>query len=51
MQGYTHLLLFLPQNIDCGYSLEHSQRGGSNIYPQSMLWERGGLMVERRTPN
>ena len=23
-----------PQNIDCGYSLEPPQRGGSNEYPQ-----------------
>ena len=26
------------QNIDCGYSLEPPQRGGSNKYPQSMFW-------------
>ena len=26
------------QNIDCGYSLEPPRRGGSNEYPQSMLW-------------
>ena len=25
------------QNIDCGYTLEPPQRGGSNEYPQSML--------------
>ena len=25
------------QNIDCGYSLEPPQRGGSNKYPQSMF--------------
>ena len=25
------------QNIDCGYSLEPSHRGGSNEYPQSMF--------------
>ena len=24
------------QNIDCGYSLEPPQRGGSNEYPQSI---------------
>ena len=24
-------------NIDCGYSLELPQRGGSNEYPQSMF--------------
>ena len=26
------------QNIDYGYSLEPPRRGGSNEYPQSMLW-------------
>ena len=26
------------QNIDCGYSLEPPRRGGSNEYPQYMLW-------------
>ena len=25
------------QNIDCGYSLEPPQRGGSNEYPQSIF--------------
>ena len=25
------------QTIDCGYSLEPPQRGGSNAYPQSMF--------------
>ena len=29
--------LFLLQNIDCGYSLEPPRRGGSNVYPQSVL--------------
>ena len=28
------------QNIDCGYSLEPPQRGGSNDYPQSMFLSR-----------
>ena len=28
------------QNIDCGYSLEPPWRGGSNEYPQSMLFEQ-----------
>ena len=30
------------QNIDCGYSLEPPQRGGSNEYPQSMFlsWKK-----------
>ena len=26
------------QNINCGYSLEPPQLGGSNEYPQSMFW-------------
>ena len=26
------------QNIDCGYSLEPPQWGGSNEYPQSKFW-------------
>ena len=29
--------LISAQNIDCGYSLEPPQRGGSNKYPQSMV--------------
>ena len=28
------------QNIDCGYSLEPPQRGGSNEYQQSMFLSR-----------
>ena len=28
------------QNIDCGYSLELPQQGGSNGYPQSMFLSR-----------
>ena len=28
------------QNIDCEYSLEPPQRGGSNEYPQSMCLSR-----------
>ena len=28
------------QNIDCGYSLEPQRRGGSNEYPQSMLFSK-----------
>ena len=34
---YTLVKLFWIQNIDCGYSLEPPQWGGSNEYPQSML--------------
>ena len=28
------------QNIDCGYSLEPPQRGGSNEYPQSFFEQK-----------
>ena len=28
------------QSINCGYSLEPTQRGGSNEYPQSMFLSR-----------
>ena len=35
---YTLFSLFLLKNIDCGYSLEPPLRGGTNEYPQSMLW-------------
>ena len=39
--GFTWVyIIFLisAQNIDCGYSLQPPQRGGSNEYPQSMFW-------------
>ena len=35
--GVYLFFLFLLQNIDCGYSLEPPQPGGSNVYPQSMF--------------
>ena len=39
--GFTGVCLFflflLPENIGCRYSLEPPQRGGSNVYPQSMF--------------
>ena len=31
------IFLIFAQNIDCGYSLEPPQQGGSNVYPQSVL--------------
>ena len=34
------IFLISAQNIDCGYSLELPQRGGSNEYPQSMFLSR-----------
>ena len=35
--GVYLFFLFLLQNIDCGYSLEPPRRGGSNMYPKSVL--------------
>ena len=35
--GVYLFFLFLLQKIDCGFSLEPPQRGGSNVYPQSMF--------------
>ena len=40
--------LFFAQNIDCGYTLEPSRRGGSNEYPQSMFWSKN--KKSRSTP-
>ena len=31
------MFLISAQNIDCGYSLEPPNRGGSNEYPQSKV--------------
>ena len=31
------IFLIFAQNIDCGYTLEPPQRGGSNEYTQSMF--------------
>ena len=36
----SYILHMFDQNIDCGYSLERPQRGGSNEYPQSMFLSR-----------
>ena len=34
-------IFYIPaQNIDCGYSLEPPPRGGSNEYPQFMLFTK-----------
>ena len=34
------IFLIFAQNIDCGYTLEPPQQGGSNEYPQSMFWSK-----------
>ena len=39
MKFFDSFLIF-AQNIDCGYTLEPPQRGGSNEYPQSMFWSK-----------
>ena len=43
-EGFQIKILILfhisAQNINCGYSLELPQRGGSNEYPQSMFLSR-----------
>ena len=36
--GVYIIFLFLLKNMDCGYSLELPQWGGSNAYPQPMFW-------------
>ena len=38
LQDHWSSGLIFAQNIDCGYTLELPQRGGSNEYPQSMFW-------------
>ena len=36
--GVYIIFLISAQNIDCGYSLEPPRRGGSNEYPQSIMF-------------
>ena len=42
------IFLIFAQNIDCGYTLEPPQRGGSNEYPQSMFLSKN--KKDRYTP-
>ena len=37
---FGDIFLIFAQNIDCGYTFEPHQRGGSNEYPQSMFWSK-----------
>ena len=37
---FINIFLIFAQNIDCGYTLEPPQWGGSNEYPQSMFWSK-----------
>ena len=41
----ANIFLISAQNIDCGYSLEPPQRGGSNEYPQSMFLSRNNKIM------
>ena len=34
------IFLIFAQKIDCGYTFEPAQRGGSNEYPQYMFWSK-----------
>ena len=35
-----NIFIIFALNIDCGYTLEPSQLGGSNEYPQSRFWSK-----------
>ena len=46
--GFTGVYIIFhisAHNIDCGYSLEPPQRGGSNEYPQSMFFSRNVINI------
>ena len=40
------IYLRFAQNIDCGYTLEPPRRGGSNEYPQSMVWSKNKKKID-----
>ena len=47
-----NIFLIFAQNIDCGYTLEPPQWGGSNEYPQSMFWSKNTeIMYTPVNPN
>ena len=35
---FFFFFLYSLRNVDCGYSLETPWRGGSNVYPRSVIW-------------
>ena len=39
LENVDNIIMF-AQNIDRGYTLEPPRRGGSNEYPQSVLWNK-----------
>ena len=45
------IFLIFAQNIDCWYTLEPPQRGGSKEYPQSMFWSKiRKIVIPLHTP-
>ena len=45
------IFLIFAQNIDCRYTLEPPQRGGSNEYPQSMFCSKNKKYVYPSKPH
>ena len=45
---FFDIFLNFAQNIDCGYTLEPPQRGGSNEGPQSMFWSKNKKNIYTR---
>ena len=45
---FFDIFLIFAQNIDCGYTLEPPQRGGSNEYPQSLFWSKNKKNIYTR---
>ena len=42
------IFLIVAQNLDCVYTLEPPQQGGSNEYPQSMFWSKNKKIMYTR---
>ena len=50
MKNCNIFFLIFAQKIDCGYSLEPPQCGGSNEYPQSIFWSKNKKKVYPSKP-
>ena len=48
---FFYIFLIFAQNIDCGYTLEPPQRGGSNEYPQSLFWSKNKKKIYPSKPH
>ena len=46
----SDIFLIFAQNIDCEYTLEPPQWGGSNEYPQCMFWSKNKKKVYPSKP-